>query len=112
MQVLLNRTGLQFDDVTDEWMGDQAATSHEEFAAGFPMMHDVDQDGCADLVISRSAPQASGSPVVYRNTGTSFEPMLLDGLGDFGELVPADLDGDGALDFVSNNGDVVALIRR
>ena len=112
MQVLLNLSGLEFEDVTAEWMGDQTATSHENYAAGFPMMRDVDQDGCADLVISRSAPQAGSSPVVYRNTGTSFEPLLLDGL-DRGEgLVPADLDGDGATDFVGNNGDVVALLRR
>ena len=76
------------------------------------MMHDIDQDGCADLVVSRSAPQADGSPVVYRNTGTSFEPLLLDGLDGSGELVPADLNGDGAIDFVRNNGDVVALMRR
>ena len=110
MQVLLNRPGLEFEDVTAEWMGSQAATIHEEFAAGFPMMRDVDQDGCADLVISLSAPQADASPVVYRNTGTGFDPLLLEGLGGTGGLVPADLDGDGGLDFVSNNGDVAALM--
>ena len=113
MQVLLNLSGLKFEDVTDEWMGDQSATSHEEFAAGFPMMHDVDQDGCADLVISGSAPQAASAPIVYRNTGMSFEPLLLKVLPpDWGGIVPADLNGDGALDFVFNNGEVVALMRQ
>ena len=114
MQVLLNRTGLEFEDVTDEWMGSQAATTHEEYAAGFPMMHDVDQDGCADLVISRSAPQADSSPVVYRNSGTSFVPLLLDGLDDphRGGMVPADLNGDGAIDFVSYDAAAVGLLNQ
>ena len=114
MQVLLNRTGLEFEDVTDEWMGSQAATTHEEYAAGSPTMHDVDQDGCADLVISRSAPQADISPVVYRNSGTSFVPLLLDGLDDpyRGGMVPADLNGDGAIDFVSYDAAAVGLLNQ
>ena len=43
-----------------------------------PKIHDVDRDGCADLVMWNSAQETSTeAPLVYRNTGSGqFEAML------------------------------------
>ena len=77
IQVLVNRGGTSFRDETPTRMGDQSATTPERDADGNPLwniadprMHDVDRDGCADLVMSRiRRPVRTESPLVYRNDG-------------------------------------------
>ena len=61
IQVLVNRRGTSFGDETLTWMGDQSATTPQRDTDGNPLhnraapkMHDVDRDGCVDLVMSRS----------------------------------------------------------
>ena len=61
VQVLSNRGGAAFADETAARMGDQSATTPERKADGGKNqnlaeaeMHDVDRDGCADLVMSYS----------------------------------------------------------
>ena len=61
IQVLVNRGGTSFGDETPTRMGDQSATTPERDADGNPLwniadprMHDVDRDGCADLVMCAS----------------------------------------------------------
>ena len=74
VQVLVNRDGTSFDDEkTPTWVGNQSATTPEHDADGDPLynvgspaMHDVDRDGCADLVVSDAAVRTD-SPLVYRN---------------------------------------------
>ena len=74
IQVLINQGGLSFSDETPTWMGDQSATTAERDAEGnelyneaAPRMHDIDRDGCADVVMSRSnASVRTESPLVYR----------------------------------------------
>ena len=77
VQVLVNRGGTSFGDETAAWLGDQSATTPERAPAGEPLynagelgMHDVDRDGCADLVVQRSAHVRTESPLVYRNDGS------------------------------------------
>ena len=78
VQVLVNRGGSSFADETPDRMGDQSATTPERRAdsgenqnVAEAEMHDVDRDGCADLVMSRGrAPVAAQAPLVYRNDGT------------------------------------------
>ena len=72
IQVLINRGRLSFSDETPTWMGDQGVTTPERdaegnelFNDGAPRMHDVDRDGCADLVhVARSCPGAN--PIAAR----------------------------------------------
>ena len=121
IQVLINRGGTSFGDETLAWMGDQSATTPERDADGNPLynrgdpkMHDVDRDGCADLVMSRKNNGVrTESPLVYRNDGSGrFEarsPVPFAGSDrHFGQgAVPADVNGDAAIDFVvphGNNG--------
>ncbi len=67
-------------------------------------MHDVDRDGCADLVMVRGGyPLGDEAPFIYRNNGSGqFQalspeaPLAGAGLN----IVPADLNGDGVIDFV------------
>ena len=113
VQVLVNRGGT-FVDETVARMGDQAATTAQRGAYGEPLhnyaglsMHDVDRDGCADLAMSRGiSPVRAESPLVYRNDGEGrFEAMSPVPFGGspryFGyRTVPADVNGDGAVDFV------------
>ena len=113
LQVLINRDGRSFDDETPTWMGDQSATTPERGADGEPLsnvaqpyLHDVDRDGCVDLVMARSLAVRVESPLVYRNDGSgrfqAMSPVPFAGSSrSFRVLaVPADLDGDGAIDFV------------
>ena len=72
-------------------------------------MHDVDLDGCLDLVVT--APWDSvrpESPLVYRNNGSGqFSPLppkhFVSGDEIFGyRAMPIDANGDGAIDFVAS----------
>ena len=95
-------------------MGDQSATTPERdadgnelFNDGAPRMHDVDRDGCADLVMSRGhAPVRTESPLVYRNDGSgrfqAMSPVPFAGSDRYfgGGAVPADVNGDETIDFV------------
>ena len=112
VQVLVNRGGTTFGDESPARMGDQSATTPERDAdgnplhnAGVPSMHDVDRDGCADLVVSRNSVRTE-SPLVYGNDGSgrfrAMSPIPFTGSDRyFGHgTVPADLNGDGAIDFV------------
>ena len=113
IQVLVNRGGMSFGDETAAWMGSQSATTPERNPDGNPLynaaglrMHDVDRDGCADLVMLRSAHVRSESPLVYRNDGRgrfqAMSPVPFAGSAPhFGAFaVPADVNGDEATDFV------------
>ena len=113
IQVLINHDGASFGDETPTWMTDQNATMPERKANGDPLhnaaqpsMHDVDGDGCADLVMSGIAPVRTESPLVYLNDGSGgFEAMSpVPFAGSecyFGfNAVPADVNGDAAIDFV------------
>ena len=109
--VLRRRRAVSFVDETATWMGSQRSTTPERSAAGDPLhnlaeprMHDVDRDGCADLVMVRgSYPLGDEAPFIYRNNGSGqFQalspeaPLAGAGLN----IVPADLNGDGVIDFV------------
>ena len=112
--VLRRRRAMSFVDETPTRMGDQSATTPERNANGDPLnnaaepsMHDVDRDGCADLVMSRLGyPVRTESPLVYRNNGSGqFQAMPPEPFAGsdhyFGyNLVPADLNGDTVVDFV------------
>ena len=114
IQVLINRSGTSFGDETPAWMGDQSAMTAERDAEGrelfndaAPRMHDIDRDGCADLVMSQSGAHVrTESPLVYRNDGSgrfrAMSPVPFAGSGRYfgGGAVPADVNGDGAIDFV------------
>ena len=70
--VLRRRRPISFVDETPTRIGDQSATTPERYADGAPLgntadprMHDVDRDGCADLVMRRSRGRvARESPLV------------------------------------------------
>ena len=121
VQVFVNHGGASFGDETRARMGDQRATTPERNPDGDPLhndaeprMHDVNQDGCADLVMSRGNVNVrTESPLVYRNDGSGrFEAMSAVPFVGSGRYfgfgaVPADVNGDGAIDFVvpyQNNG--------
>ena len=113
IQVLVNRGGMSFDDETAARMGDQSATTPERNPDGEPLhnaatprMHDVDRDGCADLVMWRGPNVRTESPLVYLNDGSgrfqAASPVPFAGSDRyFGfNAVPADVNGDEAIDFV------------
>ena len=113
IQLLVNRGGVSFDDETAAWMGDQSATTPERSPDGNPLynagglrMHDVDRDGCADLVMLRSAHVRTESPLVYRNDGSgrfhAISPVPFAGSAPYfgAHAVPADVNGDEAIDIV------------
>ena len=114
IQVLINHGGASFSDETPVWMGDQSATLPEIDVYGEhltniaePRMHDVDRDGCADLVMSRSHNEVGlEAPLVYRNDGGGrFQAMPAEPFARsdryFGlYAVPADVNGDATIDFV------------
>ena len=115
IQALINDSGTSFVDETSTRMGDQSATTPEYDSEGFPLyndsdlrMHDVDRDGCADLVVSKNGWYIrTESPIVYRNSGSgqleAMDPTLF--VGDdryFGlQIGPVDVNGDGVIDFVA-----------
>ena len=112
--VLRRRRTMSFVDETSTRMGDQRATTPERNADGDPLhnaadprMHDVDRDGCADLVMSRMHGRVrTESPLVYRNNGSGrFQAMPPEPFAGsdrhFGTYaVPADVNGDTVIDFV------------
>ena len=113
IQVLINRGGTSFGDETPTRMGDQSATTPERDADGEPLhnaatprMHDVDRDGCADLVMWGNPNVRTESPLVYLNDGSggfeAMSPVPFAGSDHyFGfNAVPADVNGDAAIDFV------------
>ena len=113
VQVLVNRGGTSFGDETAVRVGDQSATTPERAPNGEPLynagelgMHDVDRDGCADLVVQRGAHMRTESPLVYRNDGSgrfrAMSPVPFAGSAPyFGyRAVAADVNGDAAIDFV------------
>ena len=120
VQVLVNRGGMSFRDETAARMGDQSATTPERTPQGNPLynagelgMHDVDRDGCADLVVMRGAHVRTESPLVYRNDGSgrfqAMSPVPFAGSTPYfgARAVPADVNGDSVIDFVvpaRNNG--------
>ena len=121
VQVLVSRGATSFADETTARMGDQSATTSERDPSGEllhntakPTMHDVDRDGCADLVMSQSDTDVrTESPLVYRNDGSgrfrAMSPVPFAGSDRyFGwNAVPAEVNGDAAIDFVlprHNNG--------
>ena len=117
VQVLINRGGVSFGDETTAWMGDQGATTPERnpegdplYSPGAPGMYDVDRDGCADLVMSRGNTPRAESPLVYGNDGSgrfrAMSPVPFTGSSRvFGlSAVPADVNGDTAIDFVVPHG--------
>ena len=107
IQVLVNRGGAEFEDETARWMTQSATAPAPWEWGGQLQMHDVDRDGCADLVVSGSGtPIGAASPIVYRNDGRNrFGAMppqpFTGGDGDFGWFaVPVHADGDEVVDFV------------
>ncbi|MYN68311.1 MAG: VCBS repeat-containing protein [Acidobacteria bacterium] len=112
--VLRRRRPMSFVDETPTRMGDQSATTLERYMDGAPLhntadprMHDVDRDGCADLVMARSLGRVvTESPLVYRNNGSGqFQAMSPEPFAGsdrhFGTYaVPADVNGDTVIDFV------------
>ena len=114
IQVLINDQGTSFVDETSTRMGDQSATTVKYDSDGFELynegavsMHDVDRDGCEDIVVSKSwGIRAPAFPLVHRNSGsgqfTVMDPKLFAGDDRYfgAHVVPADVNGDGAIDFV------------
>ncbi len=114
IQFLVNRGGTSFGDETLTWTGDQSATTPQRNADGEPLdnaagptMRDVDGDGCADLVMSRGTTAVHAeSPLGYLNDGSgrfrAMSPVPFTGSDpDFGRNgMPADVNGDAAIDFV------------
>ncbi|MCY4057334.1 MAG: VCBS repeat-containing protein [Gammaproteobacteria bacterium] len=112
--VLRRRRAMSFVDETLTRMSDQSATTPERNAEGNrlqntadPRMHDVDRDGCADLVMSRNRGRVrTESPLVYHNNGRGrFQAMAPEPFAgsdrEFGTYaVPADVNGDTVIDFV------------
>ena len=112
--VLRRRRPMSFVDETSTRMGDQSATTSERDSDGEllwniadPKMHDVDRDGCPDLVMSNiRRPVRTETPLVYRNDGRgrfrAMPPVPFAGSDRyFGtHAVPADVNGDGVIDFV------------
>ena len=109
IQALLNTGDGSFVDETSTWLDDQSVTAIEGENHGGLAMHDVDLDGCLDLVVT--APWDAvrpESPLVYRNNGSGqFSPLppehFVSGDEVFGyRAMPIDANGDGAIDFVAS----------
>ena len=107
IQALLNRGDGTFTDETRTWVRRQGVTAIPDLNLGGLAMHDVNLDGCQDLVVTAPwdhvRPQA---PLVYRNNGSGrFAPMparrFVTKDEHFGAgAMPIDANGDGAIDFV------------
>ena len=108
IQALLNTGDGSFVDETSTWIpGDQSVTAIEGYNLGGLAMHDVDLDGCPDLVVTAPRDEIRPeSPLVYRNNGSGqFSPLprehFVSGDDAFGYgAMPVDANGDGAIDFV------------
>ena len=121
IQALVNRRvplpsgGVWFGDETDTWVKGQEATTPERLPNGEPLVngsagfarHDVDRDGCIDLVMVRQGQRPSRhAPLVYLNNGSgqflpmSAEPFLRADMYFGDNAAPTDVNGDGAVDFV------------
>ena len=109
IQALLNAGDGSFVDETSTWIpGDQSVTAIEDgINLGGLAMHDVDLDGCRDLVVTASRDEIRlESPLAYRNNGSGqFSPLAREhfasGEDAFGYgAMPIDANGDGAIDFV------------
>ena len=115
IQALLSTDGgTAFVDETSTWVSDQSATTprinqdgDQLFNLGQLRVHDVDLDGCEDLVVfAARAHIRVESPLVYRNNGSGqFQAMSPEPFaGDdeyFGRhAVSADVNGDAVIDFV------------
>ncbi len=108
IQALINTGDGSFVDETRTRVRRQRRTAIPSINLGGLAMHDVDLDGCQDLVVTapwdRIRPQ---SPLAYRNNGSGqFSPMparrfVPDPEEHFGwGAMPIDANGDGAIDFV------------
>ena len=114
IQVLINDSGTSFVDETSTRMGDQSATTAEYDSDGYALhnegalgVYDVDRDGCADLVVSKSWGKIrTESPMVYRSNGRgqfeAMDPTLFAGNDRYlgRQAVPADVNGDAVIDWV------------
>ena len=116
IQVLINDRGTSFTDETATWIGDQSATAAELSENGdhlyndaAPTMNDVDGDGCLDLVMSGGFElrmESLETPIIYRNNGSGqFQAMSPEPFaahyGGWYNAVPAYLNGDARIDFVT-----------
>ena len=110
IQALLNTGDGSFVDETSTWIrSDQSVTAIEGYNLGGLAMHDVDLDGCLDLVVTAPRDEVRPeSPLVYRNNGSGqFSPLspehFVSGDESFGyRAMPIDANGDGAVDFVAS----------
>ena len=113
IQVLMNRDGTSFGDETITWIGPQNREKRQRWEGealanmAQPVMHDVDRDGCLDLVMSGTAQEVGPeAPLAYRNNGSgrfrAIPPKRFAGEDRYFGLyaVPADVNGDGVIDFV------------
>ena len=108
--LLRRRRAMSFVDETTTWMGSQRSTTPERDAAGEPLynaaeprMHDVDRDGCADLVMVRGGALTIQAPLIYRNNGSGqFQAITPEApfAGTSRNIVSAHLNGDEVIDFV------------
>ena len=113
IQVLINRRGESFGDETRTWIGPQNRERRQRWEGealanmARPTFHDVDRDGCEDLVMSGTEQEVGPeAPLVYRNNGRGqfrrLPPRRFTGGQRYFGLyaVPADVNGDGVVDFV------------
>ena len=108
IQALLNTGDGSFVDETSTRIpGDQSVAAIDGINLGGLAMHDVDLDGCSDLVVTAPRDEIRReSPLVYRNNGSGqFSPLpperFVFGNDPFGfAAMPIDANGDGAIDFV------------
>lgn len=123
VQVLVNRGDGTFADETNTWVKGQAATRRQLSSDDEPLYNathelmtgDLDRDGCLDLLLAGTkAPIRRESPLAYRNNGRGQfrafppRPFLPETEGEwFGYGAwPADVNGDGVLDYVVPYQDV------
>ena len=128
IQALVNDGG-QFVDETVTWLGRQRRTRRQRRPNGEPLvaaaemeMHDVNRDGCLDLVMTRNRSNITAeAPLVYRNNGSGqFRPIAPSRFVrrfSGGWSWPANLNADGMPDFVFGHGNgassvLVALLNR